>query len=142
MPKRKLLKKPPQNPPQSSKSTGNFSATRMSYYASNFPHPDHLERYEKLFPGAAEAVFTEFRKQAEHRQELEKLVVPQQLKNARAGIYVQAVSHIASACATILTALYTPAWVPAFLALVYSLTVAFIYKYGKDRQSQSMQNKR
>ena len=142
MPKRKLLKKPIQNPPQSSKPTGNFASARMSYYASNFPHPDHLERYEKLFPGAAEAVFTEFRKQAEHRQELEKLVVPQQLKNARVGIYVQAVSHVASACTTILTALYTPAWVPAFLALVYSLTVAFIYKYGKDKQAQSMQNKR
>lgn len=142
MPKRKLVKKPGDASPPSTKQTGRFSATRMSFYASHFPHPDHLERYEKLFPGAAEAVFTEFRKQAEHRQELEKLVVPQQLKNARAGIYVQAVSHIASACATILTALYTPPWVPVSLALIYSLTVAFIYKYGKDKQSQSIENKR
>jgi uncharacterized membrane protein len=142
MAKRKLVEKPVKSAPLSPKPAGSFSATRMSYYASNFPHPDHLERYEKLFPGAAEAVFTEFRKQAEHRQELEKLVVPQQLKNARAGIYVQAISHIASACATILTALHTPPWVPVSLALIYSLTVAFIYKYGKDKQSKSMANKR
>ncbi len=134
MPKQKIVHSP--------KQTGKFSAARMSYYASNFPHPDHLERYEKLFPGAAEAIFTEFRKQAEHRQELEKLVIPQQVKNARAGIYVQAVSHLASASATVLTALYTPPWVPVALALIYSLTVAFIYKYGKDKQAESQARKR
>lgn len=141
MSKGKSLQKSLRNTPPAERPSGNFSATRMSYYASNFPHPDHLERYERLFPGAAEAVFTEFRKQAEHRQELEKLVVPQQLKNARAGIYVQAFGHACGACSTILTAIYTPWWVPISLAAIYSTTAIVIYIYGKNRQAKSIERK-
>lgn len=141
MSKGKSPQKPIRNSPPAPKPTGNFSATSMSYYASKFPHPDHMERYEKLFPGAAEAIFTEFRKQAKHRQELEKLVIPQQLKNARAGIYVQAFGHACGACSTILTAVFTPWWVPISLAAIYSITAVIIYINGKSKQAKSLEQK-
>lgn len=39
------------------------------------PHPDHLERYEALHPGASAIIFGEFQSQGEHRRELERRVV-------------------------------------------------------------------
>jgi hypothetical protein len=56
------VQKTSKNSPSPSNAAGNFPSASMEYYASNFPHPEHLERYEVLFPGAAEIVFTEFRK--------------------------------------------------------------------------------
>lgn len=44
----------------------------MERYQSPFPHPEHLERYERLYPGAARVIFTSFEEQGEHRRELER----------------------------------------------------------------------
>ncbi len=134
MPKQKIVHSP--------KQTGKFSAARMSYYASNFPHPDHLERYEKLFPGAiGPDVFDK-----DENRHLGIVAIPIPTLKGNASILRELreklFSHLASASATVLTALYTPPWVPVALALIYSLTVAFIYKYGKDKQAESQARKR
>ncbi|WP_026878714.1 DUF2335 domain-containing protein [Ignatzschineria larvae DSM 13226] len=48
---------------------------RQENYDSPFPHPDHLERFNKLYPNAAETVFKEFEKQGAHRREMESIIV-------------------------------------------------------------------
>lgn len=40
-------------------------------YSSPHPHPEHLERYAALYPQAPEIVFEQFRKQGDHRREME-----------------------------------------------------------------------
>lgn len=90
------IRQPHDNSPAQPTQPGNFSSTQKiaMYYASKFPHPEHMERYANLYPGAPEIIFTAFQKQSAHRQELEKLAIPEQLKNARAGIYIQGLGAI------------------------------------------------
>ncbi|MRX45330.1 DUF2335 domain-containing protein [Agromyces kandeliae] len=47
----------------------------LEQYNSPFPHPDHLERFEALYPGAARVVFESFDEQGKHRREMEKRFV-------------------------------------------------------------------
>ncbi len=96
---------------------------------------------DAVYPHAAEIIFTEFKKQSEHRRELEKRVVPEKLKNARTGIYVQALYVVVSGASTILTALFTPPWVPVTLAAMYCASTVAIYMYGKKKQSDEIRSK-
>jgi hypothetical protein len=45
----------------------------MERFASQFPHPEHLERYAALYPDAPRLVFENFDKQSTHRREMEKV---------------------------------------------------------------------
>jgi uncharacterized membrane protein len=126
----------------SAEPAGQVLAHSASFYESHFPHPDHLERYCRLYPDAARIVFTEFEQQGEHRRRLEGAVVSTQMKNARLGLLMQGFNILASSTVTVLSALYTPPWVPVGLALIYSATVVTIFIYGKNRQAHAVNEQR
>lgn len=48
---------------------------KQESYDSPFPHPDHLERFNELYPDAAETVFKEFERQGKHRRDMESIIV-------------------------------------------------------------------
>lgn len=48
---------------------------KQESYDSPFPHPDHLERFNALYPDAAETVFKEFEKQGKHRRDMDAIIV-------------------------------------------------------------------
>lgn len=114
----------------------------MYYYSSPFPHPDHLGRYEALYPGAAKIIFEEFEKQGAHRRNLESIVIPKQVANARLGVYVQGLAVVAYAASTIVSALFTPAYVPVAITGIFCLSAVSIYMYGKKKQSEAIRAKR
>lgn len=129
--------------PGSSGNTVNLSAVRATYYYSSpFPHPDHLERYESLHPGAAKIIFEGFEKQGRHRRELESVVIPGQVSNARLGIYIQGLAVIAYAVSTTVSALFTPAYVPISITAIFCASTVAIYIYGKKKQSDAIRAKR
>ena len=111
------------------------------HYESPFPHPDHLEKYEKVYPGAAQLVFQEFHKQGEHRRALEMKVVPEQVKNARTGIIGQCVVGCLEALMTGVAAIFTPPWAPVSMALIFAASHVIIYIHGRNKQSESMAKK-
>lgn len=45
---------------------------QMEQYSSPHPHPEHLERYAKLYPDAPKIVFEAFRDQGAHRRKVEE----------------------------------------------------------------------
>jgi hypothetical protein len=47
----------------------------MEHYSGPFPHPEHLERYAKLYPRAPEIIFKTFEEQSEHRRNVETIFV-------------------------------------------------------------------
>lgn len=53
--------------------------------SSILPPPDEMERYEKLSPGITSTLITTYQKQAEHRIELEKIVINSGVANAKRG---------------------------------------------------------
>jgi len=44
-------------------------------FSGPIPHPEIIERYEKILPGAAKTIFSEWESQTRHRQKLEQSVV-------------------------------------------------------------------
>lgn len=57
----------------------------MERYSSQFPHPEHLERYAALYPDAPQLVFQNFDKQSEHRRQMESIFVKGNEKRANRG---------------------------------------------------------
>jgi uncharacterized membrane protein len=58
---------------------GQSSEAPVTYHAQRFsgplPHPDILEQYDKVVPGAAERILSKFEAQTEHRIKIEGQVV-------------------------------------------------------------------
>ena len=50
-----------------------FEKSQM--FSGPVPHPEIVERYEKIYPGAAKIIFDEWDGQVKHRQSIEKSVV-------------------------------------------------------------------
>lgn len=60
-------------------------------YQGPMPHPEHLERYEALRPGAAAMIFTEFQEQSRHRRDMERRIV---IGNERRAVVGQIMAFI------------------------------------------------
>jgi len=50
-------------------------ATVSEHFSGPLPHPNILERYNEIVPGAAERILQSFEKQTKHRQDIERGVI-------------------------------------------------------------------
>lgn len=48
---------------------------KSEMFAGPVPHPEIIEKYEKIYPGAAKIIFEEWDSQVKHRHYIEKSVV-------------------------------------------------------------------
>ena len=48
---------------------------KSEMFSGPVPHPEIIERYEKIYPGAAKLIFTEWDNQVKHRQVIEKSII-------------------------------------------------------------------
>lgn len=55
-------------------------------YSSPFPPPEILAKYEALYPGVTEKIFNRFEKQSDHRMELEKKVIENNISLSKSGL--------------------------------------------------------
>lgn len=51
------------------------SVQKSEMFSGPVPHPEIIERYEKIYPGAAKQIFEEYDRQVLHRHSLEKSLV-------------------------------------------------------------------
>ena len=64
--------------PQVNNTTHNgqmVSFQKEETFAGPIPHPEIIEKYEKIYPGAAKIIFEEWDRQVKHRHEIEKSVI-------------------------------------------------------------------
>jgi len=64
-------------------------------YRAPIPPPEMLWRYEKIVPGAAERILTQFERQSEHRREIERKVVSNTARREMGSILVVALLIVA-----------------------------------------------
>ena len=64
---------------------GRERRVQLSFHDGPLPPPEQLERYEKVFPGAAEIIFRNFEAQVQHRQAIERSVVESNVRSQRLG---------------------------------------------------------
>jgi uncharacterized membrane protein len=62
-------------------------AAQLTMHQGILPHPEVLERYEKLIPGSAERLLKLTESQTHHRQSLEKTVVDHEVAQSSRGFW-------------------------------------------------------
>ena len=86
MAKSKKKKFPPQTPvPQQQQ--GQTFLTELRASSGPLPPPEVLAGYDRIVPGAAERIISMAENQARHRQQIEKIAIESDSKDARLGLY-------------------------------------------------------
>lgn len=65
----------------------NQSLTKIeaSSFQGPLPHPQILDHYNQILPGAAERIISQWENQAKHRQDLERKVISADIRNSYLG---------------------------------------------------------
>lgn len=61
--------------------------SRAEFFSGPLPHPDTLQKYEQICPGAANRIIKMAEGQTNHRQKLESRVVDSNIRNERKGMH-------------------------------------------------------
>jgi uncharacterized membrane protein len=65
-------------------------------YSGPIPHPDDLQKYEVVCPGAAERILRMAEQQSEHRRSIETIVIQSNVQNSRLGLLFGVTMGLAS----------------------------------------------
>ena len=57
----------------------------ISVWKAPIPRPEDIKKYDEVYPGAAETIFGQFRKQSDHRIEIETKVIEGGLASEKRG---------------------------------------------------------
>jgi uncharacterized membrane protein len=114
---------------------------QISAYSGPLPHPDALERYNQIVPGAADRIIAQFEKQAAHRQGLERKVVHSNTFCQKLGTISALLIGLAGVGGGIylIHAGQSGSGLTAFFSTIGSLVGVFIY--GKESQKRERQDK-
>jgi uncharacterized membrane protein len=115
---------------------------QFAHYSGPLPHPQALEHYNQIVPGAAERIIAQFENQAIHRQGLERKVVHSNTWCQKAGIicgFTLGLGGIGGGIYLIHAGQSAPG-LATFFTTVSSLVAAFVY--GKHSQKKELDEKR
>ncbi len=91
---------------------------KSEMFSGPVPHPEIIERYEKIYPGAAKMIFEEWDNQVKHRQGIEKSVIKTDNLKSLLGVFFGFII----AMTTILGGIYTVIQGKPFLGGALSFT--------------------
>jgi uncharacterized membrane protein len=91
---------------------------KSEMFSGPVPHPEIIERYEKIYPGAAKMIFEEWDNQVKHRQGIEKSVIKTDNLKSLLGVFFGFII----AMTTILGGIYTAVQGKPFLGGALSFT--------------------
>ena len=84
---------------------GQIAVFQKQEFSGPVPHPEIVEKYEKILPGAAKNIFENWNKQVEHRQHLEKEVINSDIKKSKIGLFLGFIIVMTAIVGGIITAL-------------------------------------
>jgi len=67
-----------------------LTKSRSEFYSGPIPPAKMLRDLDKVYPGASRAIFEDFQSQADHRREIESLVIRSRIKLAERGQFLGA----------------------------------------------------
>lgn len=101
-------------------------------FSGPIPHPDIIEKYERIIPGSADRIITMAEKQAAHRQAMEKKMIESESRDGLLGIIFAFLLGIGCLIACVVVVCLVPknagAISSAFLGVtgIGSITTGFI----------------
>src|SRR5258708_7871031 len=110
---------------------------QTTQFSGPIPPPEIIEKYEKIYPGAAKIIFEDWDKQVNHRQDLERRLVSTDNTKSLLGVVFGFIIQAGAIIAGIYTAirgLVAFGFVIVFAGLLL-LTVAFITSRSNKREN-------
>jgi uncharacterized membrane protein len=108
-------------------------------YRGPLPSPGVLQGYESVLPGAADRIITMAEKQAQHRQELEKIACRSEAKNSFTGVVMAGTVVVLITVPAILTGNTVLGGIIGGAGL-FGLVGAFIYGTRAQQEQKQKQN--
>ena len=111
-------------------------------YEGPLPHPEHLEKYEEIMPGASDRVFTMLEKEQDHRHASHNEFVTCVVSRERWGQIFGFILGIAALCVTLILALngYPISGVGLGVVIVGALISIFWWKNKNGSNSSNGSN--
>jgi uncharacterized membrane protein len=135
---------PVSNPQQPASRSGTRTeiALTAERFAGPLPHPDILERYDKIVPGLAERIVKMAEGQSQHRQGLEHMVVQSNTRNERRGqVFGFLISVLVIGGSIYL--IDSGKSIEGVAAIVVNLvSLAGVFIYGRRRKERDLAEKR
>ena len=108
-------------------------------FSGPIPHPDIIEKYERILPGSADRIITMAEKQAAHRQSMEKKMIESESRDGLLGIIFAFLLGMGCLIACIVVVCLVPknagAIAGAFLGVtgIGSITTGFIQSARRQK---------
>ena len=114
----------------------------QTQWAGTFPHPDDMERYERLYTGAAGTIFEDFREQSAHRMRQEALVVQANVRAQERAPIIAAVISLATITSGTLIALHGEIWPGIIEGLSPTAIIVASRIFSQRKQGADLRAKR
>ncbi len=120
--------------------TGNLSiSSSKSFSIGPLPHPDFLEKYEQILPGAAERIFTTSEMYRDANIEDNHELVKSEVGSTKRGQWFAFIISMTAIISGVLVALFESVWGGSSISIVTIIALLIIYaksaklqlKFGK-----------
>ena len=112
-------------------------------FSGPLPHPEILQKYDEILPGAAERIIKMAEQQAEHRRSMEQQAIKSDIKNSGLGIWCGVIIGISGIIGGIMVAIFGKQ--PLFGGILSFATLASlvgVFIYGtQSRRKEKKQDK-
>lgn len=111
-------------------------------FSGPIPHPDIIEKYEQILPGAADRIISMAEKQASHRQDMEKAMIKSEARDGLLGVIFAFLLGVGCLIACVVVVCLVPksagAIASAFLGVtgIGSITTSFIKSTRSVKQKK------
>ncbi len=109
---------------------------KEEHFSGPLPHPEILQRYETIVPGAAERILKKFEAQTEHRQRLERKVVWTDSFKSITGLFCAFIIAMTTIIGGIYTALHGASFLGgslSFTGLALVIGAFLTNRYSKTK---------
>lgn len=114
---------------------------KITSHSGPLPQPEDLKKYAQIIPNGADRIMMMAEKQQQHRMELEKKAVGEQLKQSKRGQVFGLLIGLTAIAGGVVCILTGHEWSGAFLGGSGLTGLVSVFVIGKRRQAKSLQEK-
>jgi uncharacterized membrane protein len=112
------------------------AASKTEFFTGPLPHPDYLQQYEQIYPGAAQIIFTTFQQLAAHQMEMEKQALDSDTRRSSLGIVAGFLIAVALIVGGFVAICLGHDWAGATVIVSCIVGLAGVFVYGTQSRKK------
>jgi uncharacterized membrane protein len=111
-------------------------------FSGPLPHPEILQKYDEVYPGAAKIIIEMAKSQSEHRQDLEKKVISSDIRNSKMGLFFGFIIGITGIVAGVYIISIGQVIAGSALSGITLVSLVSIFVYGSQGRKKEREEKK